>query len=473
MKQVIETDKQVVLRTLNRELVGTLIMMRVVGLLLILILPLILYQYIDTDSIKSELTRIKEDLNTFTLDGVSIREFDSSGVHVATIEGSRALVSKDFKKTTILDIRVIDHRLSPEGILTARKGIRSITRKVEQLNFSGNVNLVQGGESSLFTEKLYYYPQESIVESPVNATLKTTATTICGDVLQTSLATKRGTVRGNVVIERVIESVNKDFRQIVITGQYCSFDLDRNYFSVKGQVTVSEKEMKLTCNFLEYNMSTDICLAKGAVAATDPEVILRCSDLKYNVSAGIVDISASPSSATTPSASRTSFRVPGDMSTWQLTELHAKHIVHNRLAGIMDASKDVKVVRWGLNGEELHRDFMISSDHLHSVFQTGKTSVSSSRGTFAPGTKKTGQGRSIFQGNVHILSDTVGASGNKSVFYEATRNFYVIGNASAWEYTEKREKTNIVSGAKIFHDSRRKRNIVIGSVSGLFSGGGE
>lgn len=435
-------------------------MVRIVALILLGGLLAFTFKYVDTDAIKKTFSKAKEDLNTFTLEGVHIREFDPTGIHIATIDGSSAVISKDFNKAIINDIRVTDHRLKPQGILTARKGIRKIDGKVEQLHFTGDVLLVQGDESSLVTEELYYYPVDSLVETPVNSTLRTTATTIFGDVFQTSLVLEKGTVRGNVRIIRDVEVVNSPPRRVVVTGHFCTFDLGKDYFSVKGKVTVSEKEMKLTCNFLEYNMKTEECIATGAVAATDPEVILVCSRLEYDVADNIVTVSASRTSDTTPSASRTSFKVPGDMSTWQLTELHGKNIVHNRALGVMDANTEVRVVRWGLDGPELKRDFIISADKLHSVFGAQGISVDS-----------TTRRRSNFYGNVKILSEQVGASGNKAVFYENNRNFHVIGNAKAWEYTASREVTNLISGEKIFHDNVRQRNVIIGGVHGLFTGG--
>ena len=436
-------------------------MIRFLILLIIAAISAYAFTHVDTAALKKEITGhlSKEALNTFTLSGVTIREFDESGAHVATVSGTKATVSKDFKSTVIDDIQVIDHSLVPSGILTAREGIRKTDRKLEQLLFNGNVVLVQGPETTLLTEKLYYYPRESIVETPVHSTLRTTDTTICGDVLQTSLKTEKGTVRGNVVVERDVIIENSESKHVVITGHYSSFDLTSNFFTVKGNVTVSEKEMKLTCSYLEYDMKKDICLATGSVAATDPEVILMCSRLEYNVGKDLVRVSASPSSQSTPSASRTSFRIPGDMSTWQLTELHGRKIVYERMKGVLKAEKEVRVVRWGLNDQELIRDFIISSDTLNSEFRN------------SPGQASDSKLRSNFDGNVQIVSDQVGATGNKAVFYEHTRNFYVIGNATAWEYTPTGEKTNFVSGGKIFHDNKRQRNIVIGGVSGIFSGG--
>jgi LPS export ABC transporter protein LptC len=432
---------------------------RIVALILLGGLFAFLFKYVDPEVIKNTFSTVQEDLNTFTLKGVHIREFDMTGIHIATIDGSSAVISKDFKKAVIHDIRVTDHRLKPQGILTASDGIRKIDGKVEQLHFTGDVLLVQGDESSLVTEELYYYPVDSLVETPVSSTLRTTATTIFGDVLQTSLTQQKGTVRGNVRIIRDVEVENSPSRRVVVTGHFCSFDLAKNYFSVKGKVTVSEKEMKLTCNFLEYNMKTEICMANGAVAATDPEVIIVCSSLEFNVAENIVTVSTSSTSDTTPSASRTSFKVPGDMSTWQLTELHGKKIIHNRVLGTMDADGDVSVVRWGLDGPELKRDFIISADRLHSSFGALNDSSDSTRR------------RSNFNGNVKIHSKQVGASGSKAVFYDNNRNFHVIGNAKAWEYTASGEKTNLISGEKIFHDNVRQRNIIIGGVHGLFSGG--
>ena len=392
----------------------------------------------------------------FTLDSVRIKIYDEAGRHYMTVLGDQAIVKKDYKTVRVEKIKVVDSRSKPPGILTADIGFRKVLRKVEQLEFRKNVYLRQGSGRSLQTEQMFFYPKENIVEVPVPSTTKTTDTTVTGDVLQSSTSLKTGTIRGNVRIVRIMQSATGQNLPVTITGDVCPFDIGQGIYTITGNVAVLRQGLKLTCHETQYRTATERAWAKGMVAVTDPEVILTCDELEYDVKSDTVFISAKPSSPTTPSASRTTYRVPNDPSTWQLMELHAKKMVYERTKGSLVANKEVMVVRWSLEGSELKRDFEIRSDNLNSVYQ-GDAKV-----------KRKGAGRSNFSGNVHIASEKVGAYGDRAVFYEDSRNFYVIGRAKAWSYDKQGRPINEISGGKILHDGKRGRNIVLEGVRGSF-----
>jgi len=396
----------------------------------------------------------------FTLELVRIKMYDDAGSQYMTVTGNRAVVNKDFKTVQLDDIRVVDERTKPPGTLRADVGFRRMLRKVEQLHFQRNVVLERGPESTLKSSELFFYPKENIVEVPVPCVITTTDTTVSGDFLQSSTTLKSGTVRGNVRIVRAMTGEDGTPRPVTITGDLCPFDAANGVYTVTGNVAVVQQGLKLTCHEAQYQTRNERAWARGMVAATDPEVILTCDELEYDARHDVVYISAKPDATTTPSASRTTYRVPDDPTTFQLTELHGKKMIYRRAQGTLDAEDEVLVVRWSLEGAELRRDFEIRSDKLRSVYQGDAT------------TPRPDAGRSNFTGRVRIVSDKVGAQGDRAVFYEATRNFYVIGRATAWDYDAQGRRTNQISGGKILHDSVRGRNIVLEGVSGSFSEGG-
>ncbi len=415
-----------------------------------------LYWAAESGVIEEQLRGKEPKREQFTLDSVRIKIYDDGGRHYMTVLGDQAIVKKDFKTVRVEKVKVVDDRTVPPGILTAEIGFRKVLRKVEQLEFQRNVYLRQGPEKTLKTQQMFFYPKENIVEVPVHSTTTTTDTTVTGDVLQTSTTLRTGTIRGNVQVVRRMKSATGEILPVTIKGDICPFDIGTGIYTMTGNVVVVRQGLKLTCHETQYRTANERAWARGMVAVTDPEVILTCDELEYDVKGDIVYISATPTSQTTPSASRTSFRVPNDPTTWQLMELHAKKMTYERNKGSLKANKEVLVVRYSLEGSELKKDFEIRSDDLHSVYQ-GDAKV-----------KRKGAGRSNFTGNVRIESEKVGALGDRAVFYEDSRNFYVIGRAKAWSFDKHGRPINEISGGKILHDGKRGRNIVLEGVRGSF-----
>ena len=432
-------------------------MARFMGLLFFLAIVSFLYWIAESGVIEESFRKGVERPEKFKLDLVRIKLYDEDARHYMTIIGDRAIVDKDFNSARIEEIRVVDKRTKPEGILSARLGYRKVIRNVEQLEFREDVFLRQGEEKSLKTEQLFFYPKEDLIEVPVSSTTKTTATTIKGDFLQTATSLEKGTIRGNVSINKTIVDDSGKELPVSITGDVCPFNVRDGVYRMKGNVSVLREGLKLTCHETRFSSRREIAWARGKVAVTDPEVIITCEELDYDVASDVVSISSKGSTKTTPSASRTTYRVEGDPSTWQLMELHAKEIEYRRAKGELEAKKDVLVVRWSFEDGALVRDFEISSDELQTVYQGDSK---------AP---RPGAGRSNFSGNVRVESDDVGALGDRAVFYEDSRNFYVIGRAKAWSYDESGRRRNVITGGKILHDNRRGRNIVLEGVKGTFS----
>lgn len=392
--------------------------------------------------------------DAFVLSNVRINLYDDDGRRTLVVYGrERALVRKDLGEVVLNPIRVVDERTVPSAVLTARRGTRRVVKKVSVVEFEGDVFVERGATESLSADRLLMYPDESVVEVPVRSTIRTTDTTVEGDFLHASTTLNNGTVRGDVrITRRIVPESGGAPVAVYLRGDTCPFDARAGTYDVSGNVELVREGLKITCREAGYRTATERTRFRGAVAATDADVILTCEELDYDMRA---DAARATGDA---SASRTTYRVPDDPSSIVITELHAAAMTYRRTQGTLDAEGKVRVVRYVPEGASLLRDFEIWSDTLAWVY--GQAAVA--------GVPRR-EGRSNFTGNVRIESVKVGAMGERAVFYEDSRNFYVIGNARAWSYDAAGRRTNEIAGGKILHDGATGRNVVIEGVQGVFS----
>jgi len=80
-------------------------------------------------------------------------------------------------------------------------------------------------------------------------------------------------------------------------------------------------------------------------------------------------------------------------------------------------------------------------------------------------TSQYAKGQSRFRDDVKIEASKVGAVSDRAIFYQNDSKLYLIGNARAWEYDEDRQKHDEISGAKIIHDLKTSKSVVVDHIT--------
>lgn len=374
------------------------------------------------------------------MERVLIEAFDEKSRRTTLLKGKTATT---FREAPEVILEPVDGRILREGgsdiLITALKVHKTVVRQRERLDFTGDVQ-VTADERRMRSQQLVYQPATRLLESPVPVQLITTGSVVMAQCLRSQTDLRTGTLERDVKIVSLGEGAKRMEAPMQINGDRCDFDVVRGLFDVTGKSWARHGALDVRARRISFNRRRSALVADGDVVAERPDLVVRCGHLEYflRTEAGIATqaplvIRAEPAGA---HGSEARTEVGG-----QVLEIDFKK-------GIVEAEGQVAVERWVRSEGEWVKDCRITSLRATSLIDRRRTT---------------------FRDEVKIRTETLGAQGDRAIFYQDSSKLYIVGRAQAWDYDEEGQEKNRVAGEKIIHDMRTARSQVLDRVRSIFN----
>ncbi|MBI2945539.1 MAG: hypothetical protein HYY25_15200 [Candidatus Wallbacteria bacterium] len=239
---------------------------------------------------------------------------------------------------------------------------------------------------------------------------------------------------------------------VVLTADAATFDLGRGIYELVGHARATrrttgafaageesaESSGVLTSEKMLYQHKTRFLRATGGVVFEDSRYCVKSGVLEYDVGREWISAREGPTARIIGAGSAPG---PGGPSAGGegATTISALVLSYDRMRQRVVAEGQVRTT-------------------VRPADRAGHTVTSQELESYVA------DGRSVFKGDVKIDSLTLGARGDRAVFYERAERLYLFGRAQAWQVDGDGKAGRIVEGEQILHNLKTGRTVALRGV---------
>ncbi|PCJ21464.1 MAG: hypothetical protein COB02_02405 [Candidatus Cloacimonadota bacterium] len=233
-------------------------------------------------------------------------------------------------------------------------------------------------------------------------------------------------------------------KKVVTKALYSFFNQKSGELILKGNAEIVREDIKLYADEIFYNEKKKEAFAVGKVKLDSNDFVLESGQVRIYLpgNANYSWLSSDEMVIIAQKHPKLTQKVGKSKTYTQITAVEIKFFKESEK---IEAFENVRMVQLKVDGLKVQEDVVITGKYLEYLSK---------------------QKKALVKGDVNLETQDMGAVGQRLIFYQEQKKFYVIDKAKVFQYDKDGNVENEIRGNKILHLIKEDRTILMGNVEG-------